>query len=160
MFEDSCKGNIVKSSLAINGCTTEHLINLTCHHVCVSPHLRIVIFTSSSVNRSPIVVNNSLNRSSCMKPDPSSSKQPKAFLITSSGSVPTNTYNELKPKLLTSTIQFLAKESQEHSEVEGPRSFWHHTIHGLVIRLLTYARTRIWQECSSSKQYAWLTAHC
>ena len=44
--------------------------------------------TSASVKRSPIVVSSSLSLSSWIFPVPSSSKQAKAFLITSSGSVP------------------------------------------------------------------------
>lgn len=47
-----------------------------------------ILLTSSSVNRSPMVVSSSRRRSSEMRPLLSSSKQPKAFLMTSSGSVP------------------------------------------------------------------------
>ena len=44
--------------------------------------------TSSSVNLSPIVVRSSRSLSSWISPTLSSSKHPKAFLMTSSGSVP------------------------------------------------------------------------
>ncbi|EDL85837.1 rCG37289 [Rattus norvegicus] len=49
---------------------------------------RYISSTSSSVNRSPMVVSSSRRWSSWMNPEASSSKQAKALRITSSGSVP------------------------------------------------------------------------